>query len=260
MYGRAFLFVALVVLGAVLPYLLADDVRMVSFKDLWESVVDRSVTEEDALSTAKQAEVDPTWFGVAQTHGGNDRGSGSTGTIRSAPSAMNSPAPRLFGPAGARLEPLLRFDITPEWVTNQWSRVTTRLSNLDLNGWRVPIAMGSHPQNLAGSITYYFDTQRRVQRINIHGYLSDATELVRLATTRYGMHRVPSARGDLYAANIEGKTIGAMRLLRPPVVRADAPGQRYAVLMELNRTGTSYGMSREFQKIMQAARDSGAKF
>lgn len=260
MYGRAFLFVALVVLGAVLPYLLADDVWMVSFQEFWESVVDRSATTEDVLSTAKQLEVDPTWFGAAPTRGGNDKGSGSTGTIPSSPRETNSPTPRWFGPAGARLEPLLRFDITPEWVTNQWSRVTTQLSDLDLNGWRVPIAMGSNPRNLAGSISYYFDTQRRVQRITVHGYLSDPTELVRLATTRYGMHRMPSARGDLYVASIEGKTIGALRLLRPPVVRAEAPGQRCAVLMELNRTGTSYGMSQEFQQILQAARDVGAKF
>ncbi len=120
--------------------------------------------------------------------------------------------------------------------------------------------MGSTPQDLAGSITYYFDTQRRVQRINVHGYLSDPTALVRLVTRRYSMQRMPSAGGDLYVADIEGKKIGALRLLHPPVVRADAPGQRCAVLMELNRTGTSYGMSREFQEIMQAARDVGAKF
>ncbi len=260
MFGRALLFVALVVLGAVLPYLLADDVWMVSFKDVWESVVDRSTTIEDASSTARQPEVDPSRIGVAPNLGTRDTGSVFTGTILASPSVTNSPAPRLIGPEGARLEQLLRFDITPEWVTNQWSRVTTRLSNLDLNGWRVPIAMGSTPQDLAGSITYYFDTQRRVQRINVHGYLSDPTALVRLVTTRYSMHRLPSAGGDLYVADIEGKMIGALRLLRPPVVRADAPGQRCAVLMELNRTGTSYGMSREFQEIMQAARDVGAKF
>ena len=85
---------------------------------------------------------------------------------------------------------MLSFDITPEWVAGQWSRITTRLSDLDLNGWRVPIAMGANPTDLAGSITYYFDPQRRLQRVIVHGYLTDPKELVHLATTRYGMQRI----------------------------------------------------------------------
>ena len=113
--------------------------------------------------------------------------------------------------------------------------------------------MGSSPEDFAGSITYCFDPQKHIQRIVLHGYLVDPTPLIQLVTTRYSMQRVPSPIDDFYVANIDGKMIGAMRLRYASVVRSEVPGHR-EVLLELNRTGTPYGISREFQRGLQAGK------
>ncbi len=136
------------------------------------------------------------------------RGMGSPGR------EMKLPTP--VGPPGASLEQLLRFDATPDWITANWARVTTRVPNLDFEGWRVPLATGSTPQDIVGSITYFFDDHRYVQRITLHGYLGDASTILTMATQRFQMQRVPSRLDELFLATIEGQTLGALRVSTAP--------------------------------------------
>ncbi|HEV3024657.1 MAG TPA: DUF6690 family protein, partial [Pirellulales bacterium] len=49
-----------------------------------------------------------------------------------------------------------RFDVTSAWVLGRWPRVSAGLSQLDLQGYRVPLVTGTKPDDLAGSLTYYF--------------------------------------------------------------------------------------------------------
>ena len=69
----------------------------------------------------------------------------------------------------ATLEGVLRFDITPRWVMDNWPHVSTTRTDGELDGLRVPLITGTRPQDVAGSLTYYFDKQRVVQRIALDG-------------------------------------------------------------------------------------------
>jgi hypothetical protein len=151
------------------------------------------------------------------------------------------------------LEQLLRFDATPEWVSRNWSRATTRLAELDLQGWRVPVTIGTNPEDLVGSITYYFDARDQLQRISVHGYTGDAAPILALATGRYQMQNFPSVRGDLYIGTMDGQPLGMLRIAPARVARSQAAGGRFEVLMELNRTGSPYGLSGECRRILQGA-------
>ena len=124
------------------------------------------------------------------------------------------------------------------------------LRQLDLLGWRVPIALGSGNRAIAGSTTYYFDSHRQLQRILLHGYSADPAELILLAQTRFRMRRIPSALDDLYSGTVDGQIIGAMRIRHSPIAKSSAP-KRCEVLMELNRQGTRYGMSEEFSLLLK---------
>ena len=85
----------------------------------------------------------------------------------------------------------------------------------------------------------------------MHGYVGDASKILALATHRYQMRRVPAGREQLFLAKVAEQPIGAMRIASSSVVRADATQTRFQVLMELNRIGTRYGLSREFQRIFR---------
>ena len=52
-------------------------------------------------------------------------------------------AERLVATLGHDLRQVIRFDVTPNWVTQNWSRVSTGLPYLHLHGHRVPLVTGT---------------------------------------------------------------------------------------------------------------------
>ena len=267
MYGKALFSVVLVVLAAVLPYLLADN-RWLADRVAWYTKATVAGTEETSKPTTWWMSLVPdvekpagpsvvdgpamTMYGTIKTDLPSDD-LGTTTAVHQVQSEASNPTlspPRVVGPPSIPLEHLLSFDMTPEWISSNWSRVTTRLSDLDLQGWRVPIARGSGPQAFTGSTTYYFDLHRQVQRILLHGYTVDPSEVVNLATTRFRMHRISSRIDDLYEATVDGQVIGALNVRYSAVANRRA-AKSCEILMELNRQGSNYGMTREFSSFRQ---------
>lgn len=284
MYGRALFFVVLVVVGAVLPYLLADEQWLGKvenwFADSGEATMASTTDASGSKVTTAGKVVEPlTGFDpdvslpkskkytgsvpVAQASypvaGQYDRSSGYAGQAQQPGQQMqrSSSVPNTSLPGGdIPLPHLLSFDTTPEWITSNWDRVTTRLGELDLQGWRVPYAR--RVDDFAGSVTYYFDRARNVQRIVLHGYTSDATEYVQLAKSHYQMQRVPNPNFDLFVATVSRRPIGGMRLNYAPVLDSRTGAKRCNILLELNRNGTEYGMSYEFSQLMRNVQSANA--
>jgi len=279
MYGRALFFVVLVVVGAVLPYLLADEQWLGKvegwFSDSGEEAVssttdmvppkvttagkvvnpatgfDPSFSLPKSRRAAGSVTADQASYAVAPQYGSSVNYPGQT-QLQTQQSSTVPPASLPGGDIPLPL--LLSFETTPEWITSNWDRVTTRIGELDLQGWRVPYAR--RIDDFAGSVTYYFDRARNVQRIVLHGYTSDASEFKQLATGHYRMQRVPNPNFDLFLATVSGKPIGGLRLKYAPVLDARAGAKRCNILMELNRSGTEYGMSYEFNQLLQDVRRS----
>ena len=271
MHGKAFFFLVLLILAAVLPYLLADD-RWLADAEAWftktkttlasDAGGSRPATFETPLpppatrtqSAAIVAEGPATIYGTKPASLQSVDAVNATAEASLAefglPAGRKLDVPHLLGPPVLPLEHLLSFNVTPEWISGNWQRVTTRVAELDLQGWRVPIAIGSGPQTIAGSTTYFFDSHRQLQRIMLHGYAADPSELINLAASRFQMRRIPSPTDDLYTASVEGRTIGALRVKYAPVAES-ASEKRSEVLMELNRQGTSYGMSQELSRLLE---------
>lgn len=143
--------------------------------------------------------------GVGAVAGANVAGLPSTtGTLPTAD------VPRRPGdtPTEVDLADVFRFDVTPGWVMQRWPWISAGLSQLRLQGYRVPLVSGAAYDDLAGSLTYYFNAQQRVQRITFQGNTGDPNKLLRLLISRYGFGRrltndpglfryeVPQARGD----------------------------------------------------------------
>ncbi len=163
----------------------------------------------------------------------------------------------LVGGPVADLREVLRFDISPEWVTQRFTRVTTVLADTALEGLRVPLVTGIGPSDLAGSITYYFDNFGTLQRVMLHGFTGDVSRVVRSMTEHYGLEAEPTLDAGVYTRRWNGIPVHFLRLTRAPVVYSDAVHHKFVVYLELNQPDLRFGISPEAQRIIEADRGTG---
>ncbi|KAA5546155.1 hypothetical protein FYK55_04465 [Roseiconus nitratireducens] len=175
------------------------------------------------------------------------------GAIPADPNAM----PTLSGYHVGDLGEVLRFDITADWVIQRFSRVSTVLANLELEGMRVPIVTGIRADDLAGTLTYYFDKSGRLQRLTIHGFTGDPSRFAGLMVAHYGLQREPSLDAGVFTKRWNGRPTHFMRLTRAPVVYSDAVHQKYTVFLELNEPNLAYGISDEARQIVASDNHTG---
>ena len=263
MYGKALFALVLVVIGAVLPYLLSDDKwlakleSVVPNKPSGSAVDDASDNELNVKTTTSGKVVSLSTPFVSTNPSKQD---GESGRIASASlTPKNTALEKLSLPSNGSNIPLthlLSFNVTPEWVSSNWNRISTRVGELDLRGWRVPYYRYESSDDFAGSVTYYFDRERRVQRIVLHGYTSNPTPFLELAKTHYQMRRVPDPVDDLFVAVVAGQPIGGLHCTTPPLLNSKAENRQCELTLELNRQQTEYGMSYEFGQVYERARSN----
>lgn len=156
----------------------------------------------------------------------------------------------------ATLEGVLRFDITPRWVMDNWPHVSTTRADGDLDGLRVPLITGTNPQDVAGSLTYYFDRQRVVQRVALDGVVGDERHLVSVVTRVFHLEADLQAGAGIYVSKWNGEATSALWIRRAPVVSADNPYQKFEFALELNRPSHYFGLSPLFRARLQHAQAS----
>lgn len=145
---------------------------------------------------------------------------------------------RLEGSPTPTLAEALRFDVSPAWVLQRWPRVSTDLAQLQLHGYRVPLVTGTKSDDVAGSLTYYFNPGQQVQQITLRGTTGDPRALISFLNERFGYVRRPTndpGRLIFETVNSSGKTSGTMIIQSAPVVRANQPYQRYALDLTIER-------------------------
>jgi hypothetical protein len=168
-----------------------------------------------------------------------------------------SAQPTLSGQQIRDLREILRFDISPDWVINRFSRVSTVLADMNLKGLRVPIVTGIKADDVAGTLTFYFDQSDRLQRLTFHGFTGDTRRFAGVMVTHYGLQREPALEAGAYTKRWNGSPVHFMRLTHAPVVYSDAVHQKYTVFLELNQPNLAYGISNEARKIVDSDRHTG---
>jgi len=129
-----------------------------------------------------------------------------------------------------------RFDVTQGWITQRWPLASIGLADPRLQGYRVPLVTGTAPTDLAGSLTYYFDSRQQLRRITFDGTTGDARELVKLMTSRYGFtRRILQGAGQFRyeAAHPDGKTVSTLEVRAAQMVNANDPFGRFTVALTL---------------------------
>jgi hypothetical protein len=140
-------------------------------------------------------------------------------------------------PKGQDLADVLRFNLTPGDVMSRWPRVSTRLAKLDLLGYRVPLMSGPREDDLAGSLTYYFTDDQRLQRIVFLGTTGDARRIVDLVTQRFHFERNLMGDPSLYLYQVKSgkKAVSELRIRPANVIEANKPYERFEVSLWIER-------------------------
>lgn len=173
------------------------------------------------------------------------------------PNAASGMQPHLCGPKCRDLTEIIRFDVAPGWVINNWGRVSTRLSELDLEGLRVSVVTGTSASDLVGSLTYYFDRRQSLQRITYRGNSGDPMQLVKLLSDNFHLRAEPWLGAGFYIAHENPqKILSALRIKHAPIIRSDNVNERYDVEFELNRPGSDRELSKYFQSLLSSDRRS----
>jgi hypothetical protein len=162
--------------------------------------------------------------------------------------AGTSAPPLALGPnaSSADMAPLpslaevLRLDVTVDWVLHRWPRVTTGMPELQLQGYRVPLVSGTSVADVAGSLTYYFNTGQQVQRITLRGTTGDPSVLAAILTSRYHFtRRLTNDPSFVFyeAVDSSNRPVGSLKIRSAPVVSASQPHSRFMVDLVLDRAG-----------------------
>ncbi len=160
------------------------------------------------------------------------------------------------GPPGVPVTELLRFDISPDWVRDQWTEIGGQYPDAGLLAIRVPIVTGTAPEDIAGSLTYFFDRQHRVQRIRLHGYTGDVRVLSQFVQERFGLKPYASIEPLLLLAFRAKRPVGVMRVQLSSSRAARATTAKYLVDLELNAPGKESQLSETMLQTLHEMRKS----
>lgn len=134
---------------------------------------------------------------------------------------------------------IFRFDVTKEWVYQNWSRKSTGPTDVGLYSIRVPLVMRPNMTALAGSLTYYFNAQGQVEHISFRGRTGDTTPLVQMLTTSYQLEQVEGPAGEkLYQLYYRRQVQSELRTHPEGILYSNSPNQSIAVELELARPGS----------------------
>ena len=149
------------------------------------------------------------------------------------------------------LREVIRFDITPGWVAQNFGRVSTVLADVQLDGLRVPLVTGTNGSDLAATVTYYFDHQQQLRRINLQGLTGDPSAIATLMQQYYHLKSEASLGGHLYTTRWNNRITSMLHVAPVPIMYATAEHSRYTVFLELNQPALPYGLSYEAGQILQ---------
>ena len=142
---------------------------------------------------------------------------------------------------------LFRFDVSNQWITSRWDRVSTVPAAQDLHGMRVALVTGTNSWDLHGSLTYYFDANHRVQRITFRGWTGDASRLLQ-TLQQHQLRARPTHWAGLYLSKRSG-----LLMKHPAIIDKSNPVQQLALILEINNPKGNSPLSNDFQSLLPAA-------
>ena len=218
---RKFYFVILLGLAIGVPYLLMQNGSDGESRGLldWLGNISKSTTTDESTGTGANL------AGVAPAN------------LTSSGAAVSQTMP---------FESVFRFDLTPADVNEG-----------DSMGFRVALVTGTQPDDLAGSLTYYFGKTNELNRISFLGATGDARRLIQVISAEYQLKEMPTKTAGLYVNGWNSNPKSALRLAYAPRIDSRYQNQQLEVFLELNRSNMRQGLSPQFRQILDHERAAG---
>ena len=159
-------------------------------------------------------------------------------------------SPHLDGGLFSGIDQILSFNTTPTDIANRWALVSFHVKDDGLRSYRVPVVTGEKQDDLAGALTYLFDEQEQLQRIEFLGFTKDASTLINVMKQKFRMTRRPSPREALYVKSRNKLPVSALRISKSDVINAAAESPSLEVRFELNRLHFGAILSDVFRQLL----------
>ena len=127
----------------------------------------------------------------------------------------------------------LNLYITRDWLINRWPRLTTGLSDVELQGYRVPWISGTRLEDVAGSLTYYFTPTGLLARITFEGTTGDPRNLIALVGHRFAFRNQPVSDPtlQLYQVRWNGQAESELGIRTTGIVHSERANTRHRVTL-----------------------------
>jgi hypothetical protein len=134
-----------------------------------------------------------------------------------------------------------RWDATPQWIMSRWPRVSSGLpiapaaNGENLQGMRVALVSGLRMDDVAGSLTYYFNASQKLAKITFTGTTGDPQRLTALLVQRYGFKPFASTDPNMvqYQIRWNGAPTSTIVIRPAAIVRTSSPYERYALQVSI---------------------------
>lgn len=157
------------------------------------------------------------------------------GDVETIASAPRESMVAVEGPEITNFVEIFRFDMTPQGVRKRWSRVTTGLADTRYQGYRVPLVTGTEESDLAGSLSYYFDSRPRLRKITFTGTTGDPGRLVDLVTKQFGFSRSQNRNPRVATFTGRFRFRGQLRIAAAEVLDRHESGNNFKVDLVVER-------------------------
>ena len=124
-----------------------------------------------------------------------------------------------------RIQDVFRFNVSKEWIYQNWDRKSTGLGDPGLFGIRVALVTGTQRSDLAGALTYLFDGAGQLQHISFRGRTADTTPLVQFLTPTYQFEPMEAPAGEQLYQVRSGKDVYSELRTKPESVLLEAAGK-----------------------------------
>lgn len=163
--------------------------------------------------------------------------------------------PHLDGGVIGRFEDVINMNITPDWITQRWARVSKNIQSGQWQGYRVPIVTGEKPDDLAGALTYYFDKKQQLQRIAFRGTTGDPQRIITMMQHTFRLTKRPTPLNGLYIKSQNRRPVSVLMITRSLEAAKHTDATRYSqytIQFELNRPSIGTQLSDHYKNILAA--------
>jgi hypothetical protein len=203
MFSRPVLLAGVLAAAVGVPYLLLDDNVAKTAKTQWQRITGKPAAAKEEKSAT----------------GGEQR-----------------PAVLASSPPAVTIEEAFRFDVQPSWVVSRFASVSTVAGDPKQLGMRVPLVTGTRPDDVAGSLTYYFNQHHELQRLTFTGQSADARRLLATVVTRNGLRSLPTTDAAHYVGGNPKKPTSEVVVKYLPLIESDGNRPRTDIAIDLRRS------------------------